>query len=207
MKSHLFCVALIAGGTLLAAAESTTAVATDATSKPSNNTPQISLTRVPDVVDPLGAPASTATDNATTSEAEASDATKLPLPALRVDGNLPDMKLDSSAAPIVDEPAPQAKPKSGGKLWVTSMFAFGGGTTLDGLSSWHQKEANPLLSSADGTFEMKGVLIKAALAGMVLVPQLVHKPQNETTRKIMTIVNFSDGAAYSAVGIHNYVIR
>lgn len=199
MKSHLFCVALLAGASVLAAGATTPAATTEATPKPSNNTPQINLTSAPDVVDRIETPASTAA--AAPAQTEASDAGNLPLPVIRLDGNLPTVTVDPSAKPTSEEPAP--KPK-GGKLWVASMFAFGGGTTLDGVSSWNQREANPILRSASGDFGMRGVMIKASLAAFVLAPQLIKKPQNDRARRIMTIVNFSDGAVYSAVALHNY---
>jgi hypothetical protein len=130
------------------------------------------------------------------------DSSKLPLPVLRVEGNLPAMTTVDSAATLQTEELP-AKPKAS-KVWIASMFAFGGGTTLDGVSSWHQREANPILSSANGTFAMRGVIIKTALAGVVLVPQLIHKPENATARKVATAVNFADAAVYTAMGVRNY---
>lgn len=202
MKSYSFCVALLAAATVLTAGETVPATPTTNTSSNlSSNAPQIPLMRIPDVVDPLGSPAATTPTPAAT---EPTDRDTLPLPAVRVESNLPAPTLDSAATQEVEEAAP--KPKSS-KLWVTSMFAFAGGTTLDGVSSWGRKEANPLLTSANGNFELKGVLIKAGLAGMVLVPQLIHKPKDDTTRKIMTVVNFADAAVYSAVGIHNYAMH
>lgn len=194
MKSFLFCVVLLASTTVMVAQDGTAPAPT-----PVKSTPQITLVKAPDVVDPLGAPISITP--ATRTAPETTDSSKLPLPVLRVDGHLPVLTLDSSASQEAEQPLPQPKTS---KLWVTSMLAFAGGTTLDGISSWHQRESNPILSSANGTFEMRGVLIKAGLAAFVLVPQLIHPPKDDKTRKIMEVINFADAAVYTGVAMHNY---
>jgi hypothetical protein len=160
MKSFLFCVMLLAGTTVLAADDRTASVST-----PSTTTPQISLMQAADVVDPLTPPDSTAPAIAT--QPETTDSSNLPLPTLRSDANLSPLVAAPSAMQQTEQST--AKPKAS-KLWIASLLAFAGGTTLDGFSSWHHGEANPLLSSANGEFAMKGVLIKAGLAGIVMVP-------------------------------------
>jgi hypothetical protein len=206
MKSLLFCVVLLARTTVLAADERTAPGST-----PSTTTPQISLMRAADVVDPLTPPASptpTSTADSTTqgsaTEPEPTDSNNLPLPAVRLDANPSPEIAASPVEPQTDQSA--AKPKAS-KVWIASLFAFAGGTTLDGISSWHRNEANPLLSSANGTFAMKGVLIKAGLAAVVMVPQLIHPPKDSKSRTVATLVNFGDAAVYIGAGLHNYMIR
>jgi hypothetical protein len=199
MKTYLFCVALIAGATVLTAGETAT-TSTDGTPKPSASTPQITLAQIPAVVDPL----ETAPVNAKGAAQEDGNSSA-PLPTSRREGSLPAVALESAppsmAAASAEEPV--TKPQTS-KLWVGSIFALTGGTTLDGISSWGKKEANPLLASANGTFGMRGALIKSGLAALILTPQLIHKPKTDEDRKVMTTVNLAGGGVYMAVAMHNF---
>lgn len=203
MKRLLFFIGLLACANFLVA-EETTAASSKTPSKTSQISlgPRISLGKIGDVVNPLE-PSAITTSATAVEPGTISDSTKLPLPVLRVEGNLPAMTVASSQTERNPAP-PQSKLK---KVWITSMLAFAGGTTLDGVSSWHQREENPLLSSANGTFAMRGVMIKAGLAAIVLIPQLIHKPKDDKTRTIYSVVNFADAAAYTAVALHNYSLH
>jgi hypothetical protein len=88
------------------------------------------------------------------------------------------------------------------KLWVASSVALIAGTSFDAASSWGKYEANPLLRSSDGRFGSKGLMIKSAVAGGSLVPQILLRKRRKMQR-MFTIANFALAGWYTGVGIHN----
>ncbi len=97
---------------------------------------------------------------------------------------------------------PDARPGAGQRLWIGSICAMVAASAFDAASSWGKQEANPLLASPDRTFGGRGLAIKAAIAGAVLLPQiLLHK--HKRFRKTFIVANFADAAVFTAVSIHN----
>jgi hypothetical protein len=88
------------------------------------------------------------------------------------------------------------------KVWAASIAALLGGTTMDAASSWGKSETNPILRSANGTFGMRGLLIKGGLAGAVLAPEILMR-NNEEAKKKFAVVNFIAAGVFSAVVFHN----
>jgi hypothetical protein len=91
-------------------------------------------------------------------------------------------------------------------IWKISIASMLSATAFDAASSWGKSEQNPLLASSNGTFGAKGVAIKASLAGVSLVPQLIFR-NNKGLRKVFTIINFGDTAMFTAIGTHNLGIK
>jgi len=91
------------------------------------------------------------------------------------------------------------------KVWAASIAALLGGTTMDAASSWGKSESNPLLRSANGTFGMKGLMIKGGLAGAMIAPEIMMR-NNEDAKKKLAIVNFVAAGVFSAVVFHNLTI-
>ena len=92
------------------------------------------------------------------------------------------------------------------RLWVTSMAAAVAGTSFDAATSWGKTETNPLLKSSSGTFGAKGVGVKAALTGAMIVPQLCLR-KHKDLREAFTIGNFADAGVFSGIAVHNLAIR
>jgi len=121
---------------------------------------------------------------------------------------------EPNIAPV--PPAPEAETntaalaakRSGGtinKIWVASVAAVLGGTTMDAASSWGKAETNPILRSANGTFGMRGLMIKGGMAGAMLAPEILMR-DNEEAKKKFAIVNFIAAGVFSAVVFHNLTI-
>lgn len=91
-------------------------------------------------------------------------------------------------------------------VWKISIATMLAATAFDAASSWGKSEQNPLLRSSNGTFGAKGLAVKASLAGISLVPQLIFR-NNMGLRKIFTIINFGDTAMFTAIGAHNLGIK
>jgi hypothetical protein len=147
------------------------------------------------------------------------DAASSALPAMKaapaepvestVDGAEPNIGLVQPATSEADTStaAVAAKRNSGtiNKVWGASIAALLGGTTMDAASSWGKSESNPLLRSANGTFGMKGLMIKGGLAGAMLAPEIMMR-NNEDAKKKLAIVNFIAAGVFSAVVFHNLTI-
>ncbi len=87
-------------------------------------------------------------------------------------------------------------------LWVASIFADIAGTSFDAGTSWGKREGNPLLASSDGTFGARGLSIKAALAAIVIVPQICLRKHKEL-KGIFVIGNFGEAAIFAGTAVHN----
>ena len=88
------------------------------------------------------------------------------------------------------------------RLWVVSCLALIAATSFDSASSWGKYEGNPLLRSSDGRFGAKGLMIKSAIGGGSLVPQILFHKHRKMER-VFTIANFVQAGWYTGVGIHN----
>lgn len=97
---------------------------------------------------------------------------------------------------------PDSRPDTVQRIWIGSICAVLAASAFDAASSWGKQEANPLLASPNGTFGGRGLAIKAAIAGAVLLPQiLLHK--HKRFRKTFIFANFADAVAFTAVSVHN----
>ncbi|MBV9154806.1 MAG: hypothetical protein JO097_00985 [Acidobacteriaceae bacterium] len=91
-------------------------------------------------------------------------------------------------------------------VWITSMFAAAGASSLDAYTSWGKHESNPLLASSNGTFGTKGVVLKAGIAATVLVPQILLRKHREM-KGLFASGNLGEAAIFSGVAVHNMGVR
>jgi hypothetical protein len=100
----------------------------------------------------------------------------------------------------------ETNPAHTSKLWTASCFLLVAGTSLDVASSWGKYEANPLLRSSDGRFGAKGLSLKLAITGAILVPQYMMR-NNPTVRKLFTFTNFAQAGMYTGIAARNFTIE
>ena len=91
-------------------------------------------------------------------------------------------------------------------LWLTSIAAMTAGTAADAYSSWHKRESNSLLASADGTFGVKGVALKSAIAGSVLVPQFFLRKHHDWHLPFAAS-NFVEAGIFAGATAHNLKVK
>ncbi len=92
------------------------------------------------------------------------------------------------------------------RLWVASICAMTAGTAADAYSSWHKRESNSFLASADGTFGTKGVALKAGIAGAVLVPQILLRHHHDWHLPFAAS-NFAEAGIFAGATVHNLNIK
>jgi hypothetical protein len=92
------------------------------------------------------------------------------------------------------------------RLWVASIVAMTAGTAADAYSSWHKRESNSFLASADGTFGAKGVSLKAGIAGAVLVPQILLRHHRDWHLPFAAS-NFVEAGIFAGATAHNLNVK
>ncbi len=88
------------------------------------------------------------------------------------------------------------------RLWIASIFAAVGGTSLDAATSWGKVEENSLLASSNGTFGAKGLGIKAGLAAAVIIPQICLRKHKEL-KGVFAFGNFAEAGIFAGTAVHN----
>ncbi len=88
------------------------------------------------------------------------------------------------------------------RLWIASMVAAVGGTSLDAATSWGKLEGNSLLASSNGTFGAKGLGIKAGLAAAVIIPQICLRKHREL-KGVFVFGNFAEAGIFAGTAVHN----
>lgn len=96
----------------------------------------------------------------------------------------------------------EERPKAGMHLWLASLAAVGASTSMDAATSWGKFEGNSVLASTDGRFGGKGLALKAALAGGIILPQVLLR-RHRDLRKTFTLANLGAAALFSTATIHN----
>lgn len=85
--------------------------------------------------------------------------------------------------------------------WKYSVVTLTAASFSDAASSFGKEERNPLLRSSDGTFGVKGSVIKGMITGSLVGAQF--SPWFRRHRKVLTVLNFSLSSLYVGVTIHN----
>ena len=88
------------------------------------------------------------------------------------------------------------------RLWITSMLTVAAASGMDAATSWGKLEGNDFLASPNGRFGQRGASIKAALAGAVIVPQIIFRKHKELRTKF-TIANFLQTGIFTGIALHN----
>ena len=93
------------------------------------------------------------------------------------------------------------------RSWKISLAPLVASQALDVSTSYGMRELNPLLSSANGGFEMKGAAIKLGVTGAVVgVEYLIVRKYPRSTRVIAKL-NWTTGIVTTGFAIHNYAIK
>ena len=104
---------------------------------------------------------------------------------------------------VLDKKSPSSQ---SARLWGVSIGTLAAATSFDAFSSMGKSESNPLLRSGDGTFGVKGIALKAGLAGGSVAPQIALRRRHDL-RRIFEVANFVQTGMFTAIGIHNMGIR
>lgn len=91
------------------------------------------------------------------------------------------------------------------RIWIGSIAALIGSTSMDAATSWGKNEGNALLASSDGKFGAKGLSIKVGTAGLVLLPQIMLRKHKQLISKL-AVGNFAEAGIFTAVSVHNLTI-
>lgn len=93
------------------------------------------------------------------------------------------------------------------KKWISSMLALAGANVLDVHSSMGRYEANPLLRTTDGRFDVnRGAFIKIGASGSFLAVQwfLHRKHRSEGLDKAFTVTNSVLAGVVARTAFQNY---
>jgi hypothetical protein len=91
------------------------------------------------------------------------------------------------------------------RLWLVSVAATLAANALDVASSRNGVEANPLLQSPNGSYNMtRGILLKAGLSAGTIMGGLLILRHSPHQAKGLAIVNFGTAAALTGVAVHNW---
>lgn len=90
------------------------------------------------------------------------------------------------------------------RMYPYSVAAMYSGSMLDAASTWHQREANPLLRSPDGTFGTRGLVVKLAITTVQVLLERWVMRKHPRTRKAFVIGNFAFGGGYAALAMRNW---
>ncbi len=93
------------------------------------------------------------------------------------------------------------------KLWKVSAALLGAVTIADMQSSVGRQEANPLLTSQNGQFNMQGMALKGALVGGLVGVQWLMLRHNPHAAKYAAGANFAATALTGAIVVHNHMIK
>jgi hypothetical protein len=88
------------------------------------------------------------------------------------------------------------------RVWIASMLAMVAASALDAGTAWGKRERNGLLASSDGTFGAKGVSIKVAAGGAIIIPEILFRKSKHLRTKF-TVGNFAEAAVFTGIAIHN----
>jgi len=91
------------------------------------------------------------------------------------------------------------------RLWLASVAAVVAANALDLMSSRGGMEANPLLQSSNGSFNMgRGVALKAAFSGGMLLSEWVFARRTAGRMRSSSITNFGTAAALTGLAVRNW---
>lgn len=93
------------------------------------------------------------------------------------------------------------------RIWVSALIAIAAANAFDAGSSWGKMEGNSLLASSDGTFGGKGLAIKSATAGALIIPQILLLRHHESLKGRAAIGDFATAGLLTGVSIHNLSVR
>lgn len=93
------------------------------------------------------------------------------------------------------------------RSWKISLAPLIASQALDVSSSYGMRELNPLLASANGGFEMKGVLIKMGFTGAAVGAEYLIVRKYPRSAGVISKLNWTCGIVTTSFAIHNYAIK
>jgi hypothetical protein len=93
------------------------------------------------------------------------------------------------------------------RSWRISVAPLIASQVLDVSSSYGMRELNPLLSSANGGFEMKGAAIKLGVTGAVVGAEYLIVRKYPRSARVISKLNWTSGIVTTGFAIHNYAIK
>jgi hypothetical protein len=93
------------------------------------------------------------------------------------------------------------------RIWVSALIAVAAANAFDAGSSWGKMEGNSFLASSDGTFGGKGLAIKSATAGALIIPQILLLRHHQNLKGRAAIGDFATAGLLTGVSIHNLSVR
>jgi len=115
-----------------------------------------------------------------------------------------DARVALSLSGYSDSRSASATRPSGSLLWKSSIGALAATETADILTSRGRIEDNPLLRAPGGGFDTgKGVALKAAVVGPLVLAEWALKRHHPERRKGFAWVNFAISGFNTGVAIHN----
>jgi hypothetical protein len=125
--------------------------------------------------------------------------------------NVPEAATFAALPP--DAPAYLARPvkidlrNDGQTMYRWSLAAVAAGNAADTFSSWHQREANPLLAGPGSEFDGRSVLLKSALVGASFLIERWALRQNPRLYRTFAWLNFTIAGVLGGVVAHNMSLR
>lgn len=113
----------------------------------------------------------------------------------------------ASASPAKIDVQEQRHDRIVNRVWIGSMFALLAGTGMDAATSMGGYERNSLLASSNGKFGVRGITIKAGMAGGVILTEALIMRKHKDMRTIFAIGNFADAALFTGTAVHNLGIK
>jgi hypothetical protein len=92
------------------------------------------------------------------------------------------------------------------RIWLASSVALAAGSAMDAYSSVGGVEANPLMRSPNGNFNLgRGIALKGGVSAALLCVQsfLIRRSPDHRAAKTAAFVNFGVGAALAGTAIRN----
>jgi len=91
--------------------------------------------------------------------------------------------------------------------WQWSVGGVVAANTADVWSSWGYRELNPLLRSGNGTFGGRGLAIKSAFVGGVLLYQWLKIRKHPSAKRRFAKVNWITTGAIGGLAAGNFTVR
>lgn len=107
---------------------------------------------------------------------------------------------------VIASPMPALQDAGWWKRHLADTAAHATGTALDAASSWGQREANPILRSADGRFGVQGAVTKGLIfAGSEFAKWKLARRYPRS--KLVRAISLVPAAAFGGVAARNWRVR
>jgi hypothetical protein len=109
--------------------------------------------------------------------------------------------------PVAHESVEDTARAAAVRSWKISLAPLIASQALDASSSYGMHELNPVLASANGGFEMKGVMLKLGVTGAVVGAEYLIVRKYPRSARVIAKLNWTTGIVTTGFAIHNYAIK